>query len=603
MIDTALKNGYLLLVDDEGQLLTDLADFLREQGIKVDTANSGRKAMAALQENAYTLMVTDIRMPDVSGMELLRHTKKNHPEVAVILITGYASTGSAIEALHLGAYDYLEKPFEMLELFQTIVNALEHAELKRKNVSLIDELQAHQRSLERLVESKTSETASMRSKLAHFEAQQVQIENLIDVLHNTIDPIRDHAEECRQEGKGYPGVVNRLIRTCLRRSRVLSETLMTLEEFMHTNLSVPPVSKTPAQTPNLQYVPEPVEEISDSDVENLYAQLYTCTEHFISVTQQNANPNIEPIFALFKHIVSHPQITNELYRRAIQTSEADDDWSFVPLLVLHSIKVAIYALKLGEGFNYTQDQLIELGVAALLHDLGMLTMPADAFSKANLTKQERALLHQHPQQTQNMLKSLGLGYEWLANVVYQEHEREDGSGYPQKLPGDQIHPYAKLIGLADTYAGLTRARPDRPGLLPFEAVKEITHNQKSRFNGALLRVLLNKLSTFPIGSMVRLNSGTVGKVIDTDEAYPLRPSIQIVTNPQGISVQDKRIIHLREHPVLYITDVVYQKNRSLPQHVFRENQTSHLQKKMVPNTHYESSKTHRSPGLRTAEKK
>ena len=120
MIKSALKNSRILLVDDEDILVEGLAEFLQDQGTVVDTANDGQEAMALLQEHVYDLLVTDIRMPGMSGMELLRHVQENHAGVAVILMTGYASTESAIEALRLGVYDYIEKPFEMLELLQAI---------------------------------------------------------------------------------------------------------------------------------------------------------------------------------------------------------------------------------------------------------------------------------------------------------------------------------------------------------------------------------------------------------------------------------------------------------------------------------------------------
>ncbi|MDP6042222.1 MAG: response regulator, partial [Candidatus Latescibacteria bacterium] len=93
---------------------------LRDHGTQVDTASNGREAIDALEKTPYTLVATDIRMPDVSGIELLQHVKEHYPDTEVILITGYASTSSAIEALRLGAYDYIEKPFEMLEFLQTI---------------------------------------------------------------------------------------------------------------------------------------------------------------------------------------------------------------------------------------------------------------------------------------------------------------------------------------------------------------------------------------------------------------------------------------------------------------------------------------------------
>lgn len=176
--------------------------------------------------------------------------------------------------------------------------------------------------------------------------------------------------------------------------------------------------------------------------------------------------------------------------------------------------------------------------------------------KGQFTQQDIDILHQHPIKGRDMILQLGEDFQWLANVVHQEHEREDGSGYPQALPGDQIHEYAKIIGVADVYAGLTRSRADRRGLLPFEAVKDILQTRKPEFDNRIIRILLNTLSAFPIGSLIKLNSGAIGRVIETDSDSPLRPVIEIEFDPEGRPVHEKRRILLREHPVLHITDTV-----------------------------------------------
>ncbi|MFT5365917.1 MAG: response regulator RpfG family c-di-GMP phosphodiesterase [Candidatus Latescibacterota bacterium] len=560
MIKSALKNSRILLVDDEDILVEGLAEFLQDQGTVVDTANDGQEAMALLQEHVYDLLVTDIRMPGMSGMELLRHVQENHAGVAVILMTGYASTESAIEALRLGVYDYIEKPFEMLELLQAIVNALEWTELKRQNAKLIEEQQAHQRSLERVITSGKEDMAALENKVLHHEKHYRSLIDQLEILHEAVDAIRDQADACRKQGKGYPGPVNRLVRTCMRESQNISKCLEDFEANFQAETARRPRSQHLDVKP--VYVPEP-DVLEAVDIEAIYAHLYTYIEGFMSAQQTTERLEVQPAFELVHHIVSTSGATDELYRWALQTPENGEDYGFSASVVLHSVNVCIYALKIGEGFRYTQDQLIELGVSALLHDVGMAYLPPDFFTKGELDTKDRELLHHHPKRAQSVLKSLGIGYSWLADVVYQEHEREDGSGYPEGLAGDDILPYAKIIGLADNYAGLTRARPERPGYLPFQAVQEITRNNRTKFSPPLLRVLINKLSTFPLGSLVRLNSGAVGKVVESHETYPLRPTVQIVYDPQGNTVHDKRIISLREQPVLHVTDVVYQRGSVL----------------------------------------
>ncbi|MGA1197234.1 MAG: sigma-54-dependent transcriptional regulator, partial [Candidatus Latescibacterota bacterium] len=281
MIKSAFKNSRILLVDDEDILVKGLADFLQDQGTIVDTANDGHEAIKWLQENVYDLLVTDIRMPGMSGMELLRYVQENHSGVAVILMTGYASTESAIEALRLGVYDYIEKPFEMLELLQAIVNALEHSELKRQNAKLIEEQQAHQRSLERVITSRKDEMEALEDKILHYERQYRSIIEKLDTLHESVDAIRDQADNCRKQGRGYPGPVNRLVRTCMRECQNMSKSLEAFEAQFQKEIKISSGVEAPDLDVKPVYVPEP-DDLNVLDIEKIYTHLYTYVEGFMS---------------------------------------------------------------------------------------------------------------------------------------------------------------------------------------------------------------------------------------------------------------------------------------------------------------------------------
>jgi hypothetical protein len=183
---------------------------------------------------------------------------------------------------------------------------------------------------------------------------------------------------------------------------------------------------------------------------------------------------IDQAFVLVSEVVDTPSATDVLYRRAIYTRESSDaDQGFSAAVVLHSVNVCIYAIKIGEGLKFDRDQLIDLGVSGLLHDLGMVKLPPDFFTKGQLEPSDIERLHKHPIDGHGVLAQLGENYSWLADIALQEHERHDGSGYPNQLQVDQIHEYARIIGVADFYAGLTRSRHDRRGRLPFEAVKDV----------------------------------------------------------------------------------------------------------------------------------
>ena len=115
----------VLVVEDDEDLLAILSAFLQKQGHRVTTAASGQEARAKLEEAIFDLALVDIRMPDVSGLEVLRWLKERHPDTQVVMITGYASLGTAVEALRGGASEYLAKPFEMDQLQSVIEKTLE----------------------------------------------------------------------------------------------------------------------------------------------------------------------------------------------------------------------------------------------------------------------------------------------------------------------------------------------------------------------------------------------------------------------------------------------------------------------------------------------
>ena len=126
----------ILVVDDETSMRQLLEITLRKEGHRVTMAESGQKAVEAFSKAAYDLVISDIKMPDRSGVEVLRVVKQSAPETPVIMITAYSSAETAVEALRLGAYDYIAKPFEIDELKVTIKNALEKQQLKEEVVSL-----------------------------------------------------------------------------------------------------------------------------------------------------------------------------------------------------------------------------------------------------------------------------------------------------------------------------------------------------------------------------------------------------------------------------------------------------------------------------------
>jgi DNA-binding response OmpR family regulator len=125
--------GYaILLVDDDPLITAGTGGDLEEKGYKVTTANNGREAIEWLGRSFFDLVITDLVMTPVSGMEVLKKAKEIHPEIMVIILTGFGDMASAIDALRFDADDYLLKPCEPDEMYFRVARSLEKLELKRK---------------------------------------------------------------------------------------------------------------------------------------------------------------------------------------------------------------------------------------------------------------------------------------------------------------------------------------------------------------------------------------------------------------------------------------------------------------------------------------
>jgi DNA-binding NtrC family response regulator len=134
----------VLLEDDEPDIVEILEMVLREEEMEVYTSRSGREALAVLRDRKVDVVVSDIRMPDLTGVELLRQAKRVSPETTFVMMTAFASTETAIEALQHGAFDYLTKPFKMEELKSIVLQALRRRDLKPAIPPSHAELEARQ---------------------------------------------------------------------------------------------------------------------------------------------------------------------------------------------------------------------------------------------------------------------------------------------------------------------------------------------------------------------------------------------------------------------------------------------------------------------------
>jgi len=122
----------ILVIDDEPIVLDSCRSILRQEGFEVNGVMDGREGLKKIEEDKYDAVLVDWKLPEIDGMEVLRIIKKNHPDIIVVMITGYPSVESAVKAMKLGVSDYVSKPFTPEELKEALVNALAHSERPKK---------------------------------------------------------------------------------------------------------------------------------------------------------------------------------------------------------------------------------------------------------------------------------------------------------------------------------------------------------------------------------------------------------------------------------------------------------------------------------------
>lgn len=136
MTESSSNAGHILIVDDEATAVENLAHVCRKEGHEVTTRTTGKGALEALEKNRFDVVLSDLRMEKVDGMAILHRARELNPETAVVLITGYATLDSAVEAMKAGAFHYIAKPFRLDEVREVVRNALEMVNLKRENRQL-----------------------------------------------------------------------------------------------------------------------------------------------------------------------------------------------------------------------------------------------------------------------------------------------------------------------------------------------------------------------------------------------------------------------------------------------------------------------------------
>lgn len=187
-----------------------------------------------------------------------------------------------------------------------------------------------------------------------------------------------------------------------------------------------------------------------------------------------------------------------------------DDYTY-----MHSVAVCGLMVALAKHMGLDEESMRLAGMAGLLHDVGKMVIPPEILDKpGKLTDEEFSVIKRHPGEGFAMLKGSGGVADIVLDVVHHHHEKVDGSGYPDKLHGEQISLYAKMGAVCDVYDAITSNRPYKDGWGPAESLHKMAEWSKGHFDEHIFNAFVKSIGIYPIGSLVRLKSGKIGVVID-----------------------------------------------------------------------------------------
>jgi len=479
----------ILIVDDEKFIRDILADFLGMEGYVVRTAEDGSAALSELQASRYDIVISDLKMPRMGGIELLEQIATAAPNALTVIMTGFGTVETAIDAMKRGAYDYILKLFKVEEVIHVVQRGLEKQRLAAENLRLREAISLYKvseaiqasLSLEEVlrtigdaalgeIEADLVSTWLEDGRGAHFERQLLFRGPKPDRSGEIIDPDRigklsgdafcEHfARDSIVLEQGSKGTRFFAVAPAIPLGSLLAVPLKMKSRLLGF-IAVASFSRTRRFDEGQRKMLAIVASRAAAAIEN--ARLY------------------EDLQATF-------QQTIEGLAKAIDKMDR--------YTAGHSGRVAIYATYLATRLNLSTIEIEIVRQSALMHDIGKIGCVLNLNKPGKLSQDEYEAFKKHPVFGRDILDPIKFLHPLIPGV-HLHHERWDGRGYPLGLKGNDVPLMARIIAVADTYDAMTSDRAYRRALPHEVAVTEIERCSGSQFDPEIATTFVKWLDDF-----------------------------------------------------------------------------------------------------------
>lgn len=266
----------------------------------------------------------------------------------------------------------------------------------------------------------------------------------------------------------------------------------------------------------------------------LYAEAQQAVERIFADLEQGVPPPSATTKAVVSKILSHVMEDRAglLTQLAVQKIK-----QFDRSLAAHGLDTCVLSLIVAVESGLDEAMRVHLGAGALVHDAGYVRLPRNLVRRRwECSEPERILLQQHTKLGLALLTDHHDVHEDVKRIVAEHHERGDGSGFPAGLTQEAISQLAKIVGIVDFYDGMVSRRGGRPAMLPHDAIRQLfLAGERGQFEKSLVEVVIRTIGVYPVGSLVRLNTGEQAVVVGANPDQRLKPLVKITGGPQGES--------------------------------------------------------------------